>query len=248
MLRRAARPHSAIPSTPNQGRRRAGDARKERAGALGLAAGPVRPPLPAAGPAWRHAPRHAASPHPTLRRSPPLPQRSSTAAPSRPPRAQVLFCQLTDEQRDAYERFLEGDLVSRVLSGRMTAFSALTSLLKICNHPHLHTWSPPSEGPADERGGARAGDAAAYGDWKLSGKLVVLKQVLSLWHASGDRALVFCQTRQMLDIVQAFVAPRYAYRRLDGTTAVGARLEVRGTPCLGPCLGCGPEPCLPRAS
>ena len=40
-------------------------------------------------------------------------------------------------------------------------------------------------------------------------------------HGRGDRCLVFCQTRQMLDIVQGFVrASGYTYCRLDGTTQV----------------------------
>ena len=42
-----------------------------------------------------------------------------------------------------------------------------------------------------------------------------------MWHGRGDRCLVFCQTRQMLDIVQGFVrASGYTYCRLDGTTQV----------------------------
>jgi DNA excision repair protein ERCC-6 len=129
---------------------------------------------------------------------------------------QVLFCQLSDEQRSAYEHFLRSDLVGRVLAGRANAFSALTALLKVCNHPHLLTWEEGSEEAKDVQ----------YGDWQLSGKMCVLRQVLRMWHASGDRALVFCQTRQMLDIVQGFVSSRYRFCRLDGTTPVGSRLRL----------------------
>ena len=68
--------------------------------------------------------------------------------------------------------------------------------------------------------------AERYGDPSLSGKMQVLVRVLQLWHARGDRCLVFCQTRQMLDIVQAFVCRRYEFRRLDGTTPVSARLHL----------------------
>eukprot|EP00965_Chrysotila_dentata_P100304 3313872-Pleurochrysis_carterae.AAC.4 len=73
----------------------------------------------------------------------------------------VLFCHLTDEQRAAYEKYLESDFVSAVLAGRANAFAALTSVLKVCNHPHLLEW---------ELGGD------PYGKWQLSGKLRVLKQ------------------------------------------------------------------------
>ena len=59
----------------------------------------------------------------------------------------MLFCQLTDEQRDVYERFLRTDLVQKVLQGRANAFAALSSLLKVCNHPHLLTWLRDDDDP-----------------------------------------------------------------------------------------------------
>ena len=57
----------------------------------------------------------------------------------------VLFCQLTDAQKDAYESYLRTDVVARVLAGRCNAFPALTSLLKVCNHPHLLNWDEETE-------------------------------------------------------------------------------------------------------
>ena len=128
---------------------------------------------------------------------------------------QVLLCALSAEQRDAYENFCRSDLVERVLAGKCNAFVALTSLQKICNHPHLHMWD------ADDGGRAR------YGAWQASGKLHVVRQVLQMWKARDDRCLVFCQTRQMLDIVQRLVVSEgYSFRRLDGTTPVGQRLTL----------------------
>ena len=79
---------------------------------------------------------------------------------------QVLFCQLTEEQRELYEEFVQSDLVMKVLSRSANAFAALTSVLKICNHPHLLTWDREEQA-----------DGAHYGDWKLSGKMHVLNQV-----------------------------------------------------------------------
>ncbi|KAL1495448.1 hypothetical protein AB1Y20_016816 [Prymnesium parvum] len=128
---------------------------------------------------------------------------------------QVLFCQLTSEQRTVYENFLQSDLVTKVRAQNANAFAALTTILKICNHPHLHTWDREDQP-----------DGLHYGDWELSGKMHVLKEVLHMWHQRGDRVLIFCQTRQMLDIVEAFVRTRYSFCRLDGTTAVGARLRL----------------------
>ena len=75
-------------------------------------------------------------------------------------------------------------------------------------------------------GGAGAVDEAAlpYGAWQKSAKLRVLDRLLGVWHREGRKALLFAQTRQMLDIVQAFVQSRgYEYRRMDGTTPIAAR-------------------------
>ncbi|KOO22805.1 DNA excision repair protein ercc-6 [Chrysochromulina tobinii] len=155
---------------------------------------------------------------------------------------QVLFCQLTEEQRDVYERFLRTDLVQKVLQGRANAFAALSSLLKVCNHPHLLTWLRDDDddlhgdGFSLKHGGgvaaaalgpSRADGATHYGDWKLSGKMVVMRQILLTWQQRGDRALIFCQTKQMLDIVQGHVlGAGYTFRRLDGSTPVGVRLQL----------------------
>ena len=141
---------------------------------------------------------------------------------------QVLFCRLTETQRDAYEDYLKSPHVEKVLSGAAHAFSALTTLLKICNHPHLYSWDAADRQAAGAAAAAGPKSAAIrYGDWRLSGKLRVLHQVLRPWLARGDRALLFCQTRQMLDIVQIYVeSQRYAFLRLDGNTSVASRLSL----------------------
>ena len=41
--------------------------------------------------------------------------------------------------------------------------------------------------------------------------------MLGLWHEQGHRCLLFSQTQQMLDILEAAVARAgYVYRRMDG--------------------------------
>jgi DNA excision repair protein ERCC-6 len=35
--------------------------------------------------------------------------------------------------------------------------------------------------------------------------MIILKELLPSWQQQGHRALLFCQTRQMLDIVEAWV-------------------------------------------
>lgn len=55
---------------------------------------------------------------------------------------QVLFCRLTDEQRDLYKEYLKCGEVGRILEGRCQIFVGLINLRKICNHPHLYSGGP----------------------------------------------------------------------------------------------------------
>lgn len=48
-----------------------------------------------------------------------------------------------------------------------------------------------------------------------------------MWSQQGHKVLLFSQTRQMLDIIEAFVNEEgYAYNRMDGTTPIGARQSL----------------------
>ena len=54
--------------------------------------------------------------------------------------------------------------------------------------------------------------------------MVVMDQILSLWFEQGDKALVFSQTKQMLDIIENYVNEKgYSYLRMDGDTVVQQR-------------------------
>lgn len=55
---------------------------------------------------------------------------------------QVLFCRLTDEQRDLYREYLNSGEVDRILTGRYKIFVGLINLRKICNHPDLYSGGP----------------------------------------------------------------------------------------------------------
>ena len=59
---------------------------------------------------------------------------------------QVLFCRLTDSQRELYERVLDSDEMAAVLDGRIQSFRMITFLRKICNHSDLV--DPPNPGNA----------------------------------------------------------------------------------------------------
>jgi DNA excision repair protein ERCC-6 len=62
---------------------------------------------------------------------------------------------------------------------------------------------------------------------RRSGKLRIVEQLLKLWSKQGRKALLFCQTRQMLNLIEPFVRSLgYQYRRMDGTTPVKARMAM----------------------
>ena len=81
---------------------------------------------------------------------------------------QVLFCKLTDYQRDLYKRFLESGIVMDITKGQMQVFAALIKIRKICNHPYLfHPFTT---------------DFTFNSDFfKQSGKMTVVNALLKLW-------------------------------------------------------------------
>jgi len=131
-----------------------------------------------------------------------------------PPRTeQVLFCNITDAQRGKYEKFLRSTQMDEVLHGRVKSFMAIDHLRKLCNHIDLAT-------PEDKF-------TNFYGDdawWRSSGKMVVVDQLLQLWHGSQHRPLLFVQTRQMLKLMERYCNQKgFKFLKMDGTTAVESR-------------------------
>ncbi|XP_072292324.1 DNA excision repair protein ERCC-6 isoform X2 [Eucyclogobius newberryi] len=134
---------------------------------------------------------------------------------------QVLFCRLTDDQRQVYQGFLDSKEVYQILNGDMQVFSGLIALRKICNHPDLF-----SGGPRILRGipEDQLTEEEHFGFWKRSGKLIVVESLLRLWFKQGHKVLLFSQSRQMLDIFEVFVRENnYSYLKMDGTTPIASR-------------------------
>ena len=127
---------------------------------------------------------------------------------------QVLFCPMTSDQREAYRAYVHSRDVEEILEGRREALSGIDVLRKIVNHPDL----------LERQTKATHVD---YGNAERSGKQMVTMKVLSLWREQKHRALLFSQTQQMLDILEAAVADAgYVYRRMDGTTPVQHRMRL----------------------
>lgn len=128
----------------------------------------------------------------------------------------VLFCKLTQYQRNKYLQFLNSEDLVKIKNGKRQVLFGIDILRKICNHPDLL-----------EREQRQNEDS--YGDPKRSGKMQVVKQLLKLWHIQGHKTLLFTQSRQMLDILEKFISYKdpeleeLTYLRMDGTTSIGAR-------------------------
>ncbi|XP_067377493.1 DNA excision repair protein ERCC-6 isoform X1 [Channa argus] len=134
---------------------------------------------------------------------------------------QVLFCRLTEEQRQVYQGFLDSKEVYQILNGDMQVFSGLIALRKICNHPDLFSGGPRMlKGIPEDQ----LNEEEHFGFWKRSGKLIVVESLLRLWFKQGHRVLLFTQSRQMLDIFEVFVRQNnYSYLKMDGTTTIASR-------------------------
>ncbi|OAL00670.1 DNA repair and recombination protein RAD26 [Phaeosphaeriaceae sp. SRC1lsM3a] len=130
---------------------------------------------------------------------------------------QVLFCKLTRQQRMAYEGFLASEDMKSISSGKRQMLYGVDFLRKICNHPDL----------TEHRTLSKKADYD-YGAPNKSGKMQVVKELLSLWKKGGHKTLLFAQHRIMLDILQKFLnqLPDINYRRMDGETPIKDRQDL----------------------
>jgi len=130
---------------------------------------------------------------------------------------QVLFCKLTRQQRQAYEGFLASEDMKSIANGKRQMLYGVDFLRKICNHPDLTEHKTLSKKPGYD-----------YGNPNRSGKMQVVKELLSLWKKGGHKTLLFAQHRIMLDILQKFVSqlPDINWRRMDGETPIKDRQNL----------------------
>jgi DNA excision repair protein ERCC-6 len=129
---------------------------------------------------------------------------------------QVLFCKLTKPQREAYEMFLNSDEMASILNRRRQSLYGIDILRKICNHPDL----------LDPKLKTKPG--YRWGNPNKSGKMQVVKKLLDLWKKNGDKALLFSQGVQMLDVIEGFVRDLAGinYLRMDGSTNIKDRQSM----------------------
>jgi len=120
---------------------------------------------------------------------------------------QVLFCKLTKFQRSIYKDFLSSKELEAIFDGKREALYGIDILRKVCNHPDLLLRK---ELMAMDEGGRKM-DRVVYGAPKKAGKMRITSALLRLWKGQGHRVLLFSQTRQMLDIIEAMVQAEGIY-------------------------------------
>jgi DNA excision repair protein ERCC-6 len=166
---------------------------------------------------------------------------------------EIVFCRITPYQKQLYEAFISSDDVEAIIERRRNLLAGIDILRKICNHPDLleHVIDDEEEEEEEEEESrnvyngnegylkceASLNLVKSFNNLKKpadpierSGKLNVLEKILELWHSQGHRVLIFCQTRQMLNLIEEFLqAPKreeYKYLRMDGTTPIKQRLQM----------------------
>ncbi|KAF1983741.1 hypothetical protein K402DRAFT_396487 [Aulographum hederae CBS 113979] len=126
----------------------------------------------------------------------------------------TLFCSLTKPQRRAYQWFLSSEQMTAINEGKMQPLYGIDFLRKICNHPDLMEHKTlPYKANYD------------YGSPELAGKMEVVKNLLEIWKRGGHKALLFTQSRIMLDILEKYIKNMagFNYRRMDGNTSIKVR-------------------------
>lgn len=129
---------------------------------------------------------------------------------------QVLFCKLTNLQRDVYELFLRSEDMNAILTKTRNPLYGIDHLRKICNHPDL------AHPEFKKQVGYK------WGEERKSGKMQVVKSLVQMWKRLGHKTLLFCQGTQMLDILEAFIRRQQGinFLRMDGKTAVKDRQKL----------------------
>uniref|UniRef100_A0A224YWR3 DNA excision repair protein ERCC-6 n=1 Tax=Rhipicephalus zambeziensis TaxID=60191 RepID=A0A224YWR3_9ACAR len=134
---------------------------------------------------------------------------------------QVLFCRLTDHQRELYQQYLDSADVASILVGRLQVFVGLINLRKICNHPDLYDGGPKVFADTDV---SMLPPEMRYGFPGRSAKMAVIESLLRLWKKQNHRVLLFTQSRQMLVILERFVQDQgYNYMVMTGATPIASR-------------------------
>lgn len=152
----------------------------------------------------------------------------------------VVFCGLSDFQRQVYNSYLKSKIVNNLLKSNdgmgTQSLKGINVLKKICNHPDLldlleevpnvEACLPEDWVPNDQRaiGRNRTGSVRPW----YSGKFMVLMRMLTRIHAdTNDKIVIISNYTQTLDMVETMCREnRFGNIRLDGTMAINKRQKL----------------------
>ena len=131
----------------------------------------------------------------------------------------VLLCDLTSLQYNEYCKYLDSDQTAQIFAKNMNVLVGIDMLRKISNHPDLM-----HEISRKEANSTTNSDSLI----NKSGKCKILADLLNKWKDnSNNKVLLFCQTRQMLDILENMCKLlQYSYLRMDGNTPMQSRSQL----------------------
>ena len=112
---------------------------------------------------------------------------------------QVLFCQISDRQKNIYLDILKSDEVKGIIENKKMSFRAINILRKLCNHPILVyrnnqiLWDKNSDDIDSNKEDTDFIDNKIFHKlllqnilkWEDSGKLLVISKILPLWRNEG---------------------------------------------------------------
>jgi ATP-dependent DNA helicase len=138
-----------------------------------------------------------------------------------------VYCSMSPMQREYYNMIREGTL-AKAMEEKYGKFQAhhtfntktlrnkMMQCRKCCLHPYLF----------DEPLTANGGVVTDENIVKMSGKLMVLDQMLRELKRKGHKVLIFSQMARMMDIMEDYLLMReYSYCRLDGSTKLMDRVD-----------------------
>eukprot|EP00382_Lankesteria_abbotti_P000476 CAMPEP_0113847590 /NCGR_PEP_ID=MMETSP0372-20130328/1964_1 /TAXON_ID=340204 /ORGANISM="Lankesteria abbotti" /LENGTH=944 /DNA_ID=CAMNT_0000816895 /DNA_START=34 /DNA_END=2865 /DNA_ORIENTATION=- /assembly_acc=CAM_ASM_000359 len=171
-----------------------------------------------------------------------------------------IFCTFTAVQRQLYMSFLRSSACRKILqSSKHTdgasvtgkVLSAIQTLMKLCNHPHLirspdGSWPPgiaeddnctellqslaiPTTAKSSEIGrGTRSGGRVGHTQPELSAKcLLLLRMLREIRRTSRDRVVLISNYTQTLDLFERICKENaFPVVRLDGSTTIKKRHEM----------------------
>ncbi|OAG31973.1 hypothetical protein NEDG_00448 [Nematocida displodere] len=116
----------------------------------------------------------------------------------------IVFCPLSEEQQSLYLEALQDDQTRTTILGKSCPLKTISRLRQICSHPGLVTKTYAGE----------------------SGKVDFLHRLLQIWEKRSEtrKVLVFCQYREMLQIIGRTLALPFAV--IDGQTPPSKRIDV----------------------